>query len=154
MIFGTFSTFRQHGLACAMIMAALAWMAPANAAELHIEVTGARGTDGHVAIALFAAPGVGFPFDEGLAAQRVRVPIDSSSGLCATTISDLPEGDYAVAVYHDDNDSGKLETNLLGMPKKAYGFSNNPKRLMRAAHFDEARFELPKDGATITITLE
>ncbi len=150
---GIFSYDRVRSLACGLFLAALAWLAPAHAAELHIEVTGARSTDGHMAIALFAAPGVGFPFDESLAAHRVRVPIDASSGLCATTISDLPEGDYAVAVYHDDNDSGALDTNLLGMPKKAYGFSNNPRHLMRAAHFDEARFELPKDGATISISL-
>jgi len=141
-------------LARTLLAATLAWLPWAHAANLHIEVTGTRSTGGLMAIAVFAAPGAGFPLDGGLAVHRTRVPIDEASGLCATTIEGLPAGQYAVAVYHDDDDSGTLETGLLGKPKKPYGYSNNPKPVMRAARFEEARFELPRDGATITIELQ
>ncbi|MBV2181266.1 MAG: DUF2141 domain-containing protein [Castellaniella sp.] len=143
-----------HGLACMLLVTALAWLSPAYAADLHIQVMGARSAGGHIAIALFAAPGAGFPFDDRLAFHRVRVPVDEASGLCATTIQDLPEGRYAVALYHDVDDSGTLETSLLGRPKKPYGYSNNPKPAMRAARFEEARFELPRDGTSIAIELQ
>ncbi|MER1966693.1 DUF2141 domain-containing protein [Castellaniella sp. GW247-6E4] len=137
-----------------LLAAALAWLSSAHAADLHVEVTGIRSTEGVMAIVVFAAPGAGFPFKDNLAIHRTRVPIDEASGQCATTIQGLPAGEFAVAIYHDTNDSGALETGLLGRPKKPYGYSNNPKPLARAARFEEARFELPRQGATITIELQ
>lgn len=143
-----------HGLTRMLLVAALIWLPATYAADLHIEVTGANSAEGRMAIALFVAPGVGFPFDDRLAVRRVRVPIDGASGLCTTTIQDLPEGDYAVALYHDVDDSGTLETGFLGKPKKPYGYSNNPRPVARAARFAEARFELTGDGASIAIELQ
>ena len=65
---------------------------------------------------------------------------------------DLPPGTYAVQVMHDENENNKLDTNFLGIPTEGYGFSNNP-NVMRKAHFDEARFDVGADAATITIRL-
>ena len=39
----------------------------------------------------------------------------------------IPPGTYAIGVYIDENDNDKLDTNLLGIPKEQYGFSNNAK---------------------------
>lgn len=39
----------------------------------------------------------------------------------------LPNKNYAIAVVHDENSSGNIDTNFLGIPKEGYGFSNNPK---------------------------
>ena len=38
---------------------------------------------------------------------------------------ELPEGEYAILLYHDENDNGKLDKNVFGVPKERYGFSNN-----------------------------
>ena len=38
---------------------------------------------------------------------------------------ELPEGEYAILLYHDENANGKLDKNVFGMPKERYGFSNN-----------------------------
>ena len=38
-------------------------------------------------------------------------------------IEDLAYGQYAIAVYHDKNKNGKLDTNILGIPLEVYGFS-------------------------------
>ena len=65
---------------------------------------------------------------------------------------DLPPGDYAVMVMHDENGNGKLDSNMIGMPVEGYGFSNNP-NVMRKPTFEEARFTLPQAGATIGISL-
>ena len=40
----------------------------------------------------------------------------------------LPAGNYAVQVMHDENENNKLDTNFMGMPIEGYGFSNNPRR--------------------------
>lgn len=124
----------------------------AAAATLTVEVVGAKNNQGHIAVAVFATP-EGFPKEDTRAIRRERVPIDGASLSSSVMLTDLPAGDYAVSVFHDNNDSGKLETNFFGIPTKGYGFSNDPRPGMRAARFDEARFALPEGGAKIRVEL-
>ncbi len=58
---------------------------------------------------------------------------------------DLPEGEYAVAIYHDLNRNNILDKNLLGIPEERYGFSNNARRAFSAPSFQEAKIKLNKD---------
>ena len=58
---------------------------------------------------------------------------------------DIPNGAYAIAVFHDENGNGKLDKNFLGMPKEGYGFSNNVRPSFRGATFKESRFVLNGD---------
>lgn len=37
---------------------------------------------------------------------------------------DLPDGDYVISAYQDENGNQKLDTNLIGIPKEKFGFSN------------------------------
>ena len=42
-------------------------------------------------------------------------------------IENIEKGNYAVSVYHDENNSGIIETGgVFGIPLEPYGFSNNP----------------------------
>ena len=58
---------------------------------------------------------------------------------------DLPEGEYALAIYQDANRNNILDKNLLGIPTEIYGFSNNARRTFSAPSFQEAKFKLNKD---------
>ena len=64
---------------------------------------------------------------------------------------DIPPGTYALAVVHDENMNGKLDTNLLGIPKEGYGFSNDAKALLGAPSFSAASF--PYDGQNLELTI-
>ena len=44
------------------------------------------------------------------------------------TFHDLPIGQYAVSVYQDRNNNGRLDTGLFGIPIEKYGFSNGGRR--------------------------
>jgi uncharacterized protein (DUF2141 family) len=70
----------------------------------------------------------------------------------SVSFADLPAGEYAISVMHDENDNGELDSNILGIPKEAYGFSNNP-RVMRKPRFDETKFTVGADAKTIAIEL-
>ncbi len=61
-------------------------------------------------------------------------------------------GKIAIAVFQDLNGNGKLDKNIVGMPKEPYGFSLNFRPTFRGPHFEEAAF-LPKDSSKITIDL-
>jgi uncharacterized protein (DUF2141 family) len=56
------------------------------------------------------------------AARRMTVP----TYLAATLQFDnLPSGTYALALIHDENGNGKLDT-MMGIPREGFGFSKNP----------------------------
>lgn len=136
----------------AALLAFLGFSSYAAAATLTVVVSGVKDTSGQVAVAVFAGPDH-FAKDDTKAVRRIMAPIDGASNSATAVVQDLPAGTYAIAVFHDHDNSGKLETNFLGMPTKGYGFSNNPKPKMRAARYDEARFELPDGGAKMQIQL-
>jgi uncharacterized protein (DUF2141 family) len=66
------------------------------------------------------------------------------------TFKDLKAGTYAVMLMHDENNNGKLDSNILGIPKEGYGFSNNP-HVMRQPTFDETKFSVEAKDVSITI---
>lgn len=66
----------------------------------------------------------------------------------------LAPGTYAIAVFFDVNNNGKMDTNFLGIPKEKYGFSNNVYPMMRAATFKESAFALTEKITSITIRLK
>lgn len=68
------------------------------------------------------------------------------------TIEDVPPGAYALTIFQDENESGKLDTNFLGIPKESFGFSNNPKILMGAPSFEKCRFQI-QDTTVIEIKM-
>jgi len=68
------------------------------------------------------------------------------------TISDLPAGEYAIAIFHDENLDKVCNTNFLGIPKEGYGFSNNVRPKLSAPSFDDCKINL-KDSASITIRM-
>jgi len=61
------------------------------------------------------------------------------------TFDNLPEGEYALAIYQDANRNKILDKNLLGIPTEIYGFSNNARRNFSAPSFQEAKFKLNRD---------
>lgn len=71
---------------------------------------------------------------------------------CTVTFDTIPEGVYAVSIFHDENDNGKMDTNFMGIPKEDYGCSNNASGFMGPPKWDDAKFEL-KNDKSITITL-
>ena len=63
-------------------------------------------------------------------------------------------GTYAVAIFLDKNQNGRIDTNVFGIPKEKYGFSNNVYPLTRAATFKESAFTVTTAPGTQTIRLK
>jgi uncharacterized protein (DUF2141 family) len=57
-------------------------------------------------------------------------------------------------MFHDENDNGKLDTNLIGIPKEGYGFPNNPKITMSLPDFSEVSFTVGDEPLTIEIRVQ
>ncbi len=80
----------------------------------------------------------GKTFDEG----AVKV-LSEQDG--AEISIDLPEGDYAISAFLDENGNGKLDKNLFGIPKERFGFSNNPTILTGPPGFAKAKVRVSGD---------
>ena len=63
-------------------------------------------------------------------------------------------GVYAIAVYHDEDGSRKLNRSGLGLPAEGYGFSNNPATLAGLPAFRSVRLNVPKAGLTTHIKMK
>jgi uncharacterized protein (DUF2141 family) len=83
--------------------------------------------------------------------HRIRVPAEEGSQ--TVCFEAQPPGRYAVATYHDKNANRDLDQRWNRMPKEPFGLSTNPKLRWGIPRFDEADFEVPEEGAEITIWL-
>lgn len=124
---------------------------PTAAAELTVEVGKLRNLRGVLGCQIFDRA-EGFPDQRKRArAGQEHVP---QGNFVTCTFKDLPPGQYAVAVIHDEDRDGILETNFLGMPQEGYGASNNKLPGLSAPTFEDSRLTLaPGEKKSIKIEL-
>lgn len=67
------------------------------------------------------------------------------NGLVTLQIEDLPSGEYALAVFHDENGNGKLDTNWLGIPKEKVAFSKGKMKTFGPPKYQECAFRITSD---------
>jgi uncharacterized protein (DUF2141 family) len=111
---------------------------------LRVTLTLASPDGGEAGCALYSDE-AGFPSDGEKARTRQWHPA-AATVVCEFT--DLPDGLYAVGSSHDLNGNRVVDTNLVGMPKEAWGVSRNARPRFRAPRFDEAAVALEGGGTT------
>ena len=66
----------------------------------------------------------------------------------------IPHGDYALKVFHDENENQKLDTNFIGMPKEKFGFSNDAMGRFGPPSFEQARFRFEESATTLRVEMK
>jgi uncharacterized protein (DUF2141 family) len=123
----------------------------AGTGKLKIEIIGIRSTKGKVLVNLFSTA-KGFPTNPKYAYRTAELDI-REGGKAYVEFTDLPYGDYAVAVLHDENDNKKMDYNFLGMPKEGYCFSNNYRPTFKNPSFRQAGFFLERPLKTLQLEM-
>ncbi|WP_162419085.1 DUF2141 domain-containing protein [Cyclobacterium roseum] len=108
-------------------------------------------TDGLVQLLVFDSPS-GFPDRPAKAIRSTSERI--KSGKAAFRFEGLKEGFYALSAFHDADEDGKMRKSLFGIPKDAYGFSNDAREPFSAPTFKDASFYLPETGTTVEFSLK
>jgi len=113
-----------------------------QAGNLTVHVSGVKNNNGSVRIALFNSDNsyTNDKFTGESAFKKEILPIKNNTA--DYTFMNLPYGDYAIKLFHDEDNSGKFETGMFGIPKVQYGFSNNAHGKFGPAGYDKARFHL------------
>lgn len=112
---------------------------------LTVTVEGVKSSTGFISIAVYNHSDDFLKFDRVYKSgsfQAVR-------GKTSLQLGDLPDGEYALAVFHDENSNSRLDTNWLGIPKEAVGFSNARMRTFGPPSYKECALQLKGNQALL-----
>lgn len=110
--------------------------------KLSVEVDGVKTSTGKISVAVYNQSDGFLKFDKVFKADSVK----AKKGTTKLLIDDLPQGQYALAIFHDENDNDELDTNWLGIPKEDVGFSNAKMKTFGPPSFKECAIDLQKDS--------
>ena len=132
------------------------FLANANAkAELNsnltINVAGLKNQSGKICASLFSKS-KGFPSNSENALQSECIEVTETPQ--KLTFKNLKPGTYAVALIHDANGDGILNSNSFGIPTEGFGFSNNPLVLTGPPKFKDSAVFLAGPNTDIEIKLQ
>ena len=128
-----------------------AWAQPSSHGDITVVITNIRGAEGEILISLYDKA-EGFPNDRSAIIRTAVIPADAS-GQVMTIFEDLPYGDYAIAVLHDEDASKGMTFGAFHLPKEGYCFSNNVKVRFKAPKFRKAKFTLDAENVTQTLRM-
>ncbi len=126
----------------------------ATSAELRVTITGIQSDLGEIEVQAFEGEDGWLKEDHpGTKITRTSAA-DAIDGVLTMTISDLTPGEYALAIYHDENMSGELESGFMWRPKEGWAFSNNTKPRFGPPSYTKARLRVLDYGSTASVRLE
>ena len=80
--------------------------------------------------------------------------LKSRAGGCAWVLTEVPFGEYAVAVFQDANGNGKLDTDFFGRPKEPFGISGNPDCSKAPPRYEDAKLSVSKTDTRVSIRIQ
>lgn len=122
---------------------------PPENSKLTLTITNIGSSEGVVQVLVFDQA-EGFPDTPSKAYKILKLAIQNDR---AVTVVDIPDGKYAISAFHDHDGDGKMRTGAFGIPKDAYGFSNNAKGIFGPPAFGKAAFDIPMEGKALEIKL-
>ena len=118
-------------------------------ATLKVDINNIQNTKGTIRVALYNSP-VGFPRDnEAVIEEQVINNISNKTN--SVYFRNLPYGNYAISLFHDENNNEAMDYNLIGIPKEGYGFSNNVKPQLKAPSFNDTKVKVNCSYTSIKI---
>lgn len=118
-----------------------------KAQNLTVHIQGIEQDKGKVFVALFNSQ------ETWLKQSFKSLEQDVTGATCTVTFTDLPKGEYAIAIFHDENGNGTMDFGKMGIPIEKFGFSNDAKCVMGPPAFEDTKIVFEKDAES-TINLQ
>lgn len=118
---------------------------PAGEGVVEVRVEGLSSGDGILFVSLYLTD-EGYPGEwlQAFSTQQLSAKL-ASDGTMQARFEAVPAGWFVISVLHDADSNKEMGTNVLGIPKEGYGFSNNPKSFFGPPGFDKAAVYLESD---------
>ncbi|MBT8258478.1 MAG: DUF2141 domain-containing protein [Flavobacteriaceae bacterium] len=114
-----------------------------NLVDLEVKVTGIKKLSGKVRICLVHSK------EDFLKNCYQSQDIKVGSHEVTAVFHDLEPKEYAISIYHDEDDNNELNSNFLGIPREDYGFSNNPKSMFGPPKYEKCTFQLKSNKQVV-----
>jgi uncharacterized protein (DUF2141 family) len=82
------------------------------------------------------------------------VQVKAEGSVVRIVLNDVAPGTYAIKAFHDVDRNGKLDTNLMGIPKEPYGFSNDAMGTFGPPSFEQASFKVVAGTTSVKFTMK
>jgi uncharacterized protein (DUF2141 family) len=119
--------------------------------KLVVDISGFPSSDGFAMVALNNSEESYKGGEDAAIAKTRTMVVDQKAQVVFTS---LPYGWYGISLYHDENSNGEMDKNAMGIPKEAYGFSNNAKGFFGKPSYKKVMFQLKSDQMQIAINLD
>jgi uncharacterized protein (DUF2141 family) len=118
--------------------------APAFAGDVTVTLTGVQAKGGQMLVSLQSRD----QFMQPTATTGARAEVTAAGDL-TVVVPNVPAGDYAVMVMHDEDGNFQMAREANGKPKEGWAMSGAfPGG--RKPTFDEVKVTIPADGAALT----
>ena len=134
--------------ASAAALALSAFTSTAFAGDVTVNVHGIQAKHGTIYVVLddadhFLKPG----------AKCVTFLADPPAGDHTFVLKDVPPGDYAVVVLHDENGNKQMDYDSSGRPTEGWALTRFDASQMRYPTFDDAKVTVGADGASFDVSM-
>ncbi len=129
------------------LLGALLASAGVSAATLQVKIDGVASAKGQLRVAVC---------DEASFLKKCTLgaQVPARAGSVTVDVPAVPAGSWAVMVYHDENDNGKLDRDQMGIPTEGYGFSNGATAKYGPPQFKQAAVAVGAGTAQVQINLQ
>ena len=116
--------------------------------KLILQFSNLRSRQGQICISVFSDE-KGFPTDGLKAVYSKCHAVAEMNEASEIEIIGLRPGNYALAMFHDENNDKQLNTGTFGIPLEGFGFTNNPKILFSPPKYSDCIFSSNEGKQTI-----
>lgn len=123
---------------------------PQTEGDIELIIKNAKSNKGVIQVLIFSKED-GFPEIHHKAFKSMSLPVSNLTA--KVNLQDLPTGNYAISVFHDEDSDGQIRKNHFGLPLDSYGFSNNPNLYFGPPSFSKCAVQVKKSTVKVEIKL-
>ena len=126
-----------------MLVGSLAYC---QSASITVTIKDIKDNKGSILVGIYTSKG------EFLKTPSIRKAVKVTGSEVTVVFDNLPRGEYAVSIIHDENDNKEFDRNKFGFPKEGYCFGNNALGRLGPPTYDQVKIKLT--GESVSQILE
>lgn len=118
--------------------------------DIIVDISALKSHSGLARVSLYNSND-GFPIKSEKAFKTIVVNLEKEGA--SARFSDIPYGEYAAAVLHDENKNGRMDLSWMMLPEEGFGASNVMKKRFIPPAFNDAKFILHSEERILEVRI-
>ncbi len=107
--------------------------------NIKVTITGFNNNDGKAMVGLYNSE------ETFLKKEYKAIKTDIKNNQASVEFNDVPDGTYAISMFHDENENGELDMFMGFYPTEPYACSNNAKGMFGPPKWKDAVFTVTEN---------